>query len=145
MSKNKTVIQLMRIISKLVKADLKDVVNHGVFSDYALKPIKTAYCKHNTKLFGKKWLAPKYRTQNTYFQIKKGAFVAIRENGKYSDLEYIDSATKESVVYTVTTQEWLEKEGYFELIPPERYKGGLGEVVNKLLYARKKYERQKQQ
>jgi hypothetical protein len=128
--------KLIKVIASLVRSTEREIIADGFLKAMDSVTIDNYYCKYSTKLNGRKWLAPLYRPILSPFRVRAKMFVAVRANGKAFDLEYVDESG-ESVTYTVTGQEWREKEGYFIKLPPERFRGDLGHVVDLLTKMRK--------
>lgn len=141
---SKNLIQLVKVLAKLLKYSPREMIEDGVLGGLESRPIHSYRCKFTTKLVGRKWLAPLYRPVLGAVQIKAKTFVAVRQNGKFYDVEFLDPKTKEVVVYTVKEQEWREKSGYFELIPPNRFRGSLGHTVHQIIQLRRGYGKERQ-
>jgi hypothetical protein len=135
--RNTSAAKLVSVIAKLVRRPVRELVQDNFLSGMDSIPIHHYRSGHLVRIVGRKWLAPLYRPVLSTFVIRPGTFVAVRINGKASvDLEYVD-ASGESTTYTVKGQEWREKEPYFTLMPPERFRGSLGEVVELIMKTRK--------
>lgn len=135
--RNTSAAKLIRVISKLVKQPIRELIADGLLNSMESQNISNYRCQYTTKLVGRKWLAPLYRPLLSTFQVKEKTFIAVRYNKKTVDIEYVETASGESTTYTVKGQEWREKEPYFVLIPPERFRGSLGDVVRLIRQSRK--------
>jgi hypothetical protein len=136
--RNKSVLSILKIISKLVKSTPSEMVEDGLLVGIEQRSIVNFRANYNVKLSGRKWLAPLYRPVLNTFQVKKGTFLAARLNKKSVDLEFVEG--NDSVTYTVKMQDWKEKEGYFLLIPPARLHGGLADNLKKIYELRRNHE-----
>jgi hypothetical protein len=143
--RNTTVAKIVKILSRLLEEPIPEMVRDGFFRGMDLRPIHTYRNKHSARVVGRKWLAPLYRPVLGAFTAKPGMFFYVRENKRFCDVEFVDKASGEAVIYTIAAQEWREKQGYFELIPPDRFKGSLGDFVRHITQLRRSNANQRRE
>lgn len=134
--KTKNTIKIVKVLAKLLRHDVSELLEGNLLSGIENVTIAVYRCKHPVSIVGRKWLAPKHRPIVSTFVFKPKSFIAIRDNKKTVDIEFINGE-KEPVVFTSLAQEWREKVHYFLQLPPERFKGSLQETVNTILRYRK--------